>query len=100
MPARSSLSILIASLAALASPILAERDWRRTALTSAVPSNEILRLDADGDGRPDVLERWWNGKRVRWLDENGDLGGGDTRGDQVGDLLQVDVDGDGTYDGP
>ena len=27
-----------------------------------------------------MVERWWNGKRVRWLDENGDLRPSDTRG--------------------
>jgi hypothetical protein len=74
-------------------------DLRRTALRSQSPSEEIVRLDIDGDGRPDVLERWWNAKRVRWLDENGDLGATDTRGDMVADVLQVDMDGDGLYDG-
>ncbi len=48
-------------------------DLRRTALTSSGPSGEIVRWDIDGDGKTDVVERWWNGKRVRWLDENGDL---------------------------
>ena len=59
-----------------------------------------MRLDIDKDGRPDIVERWWNGRRVRWLDENGDLSASDTRGDQVADVLQVDRDGDGLYDGP
>jgi hypothetical protein len=76
------------------------RDWRRTALRARTPDGEIVRLDVDGDGRPDVLERWWNGRRVRWLDENGDMSPTDTRGDMVGDALQVDIDGDGRYDGP
>ena len=48
-------------------------DLRKTALKSVTPSDEIVRLDINGDGKPDILERWWNGKRVRWLDENGDL---------------------------
>src|SRR5262245_12570205 len=78
----------------------AARDWKHTSLTSRSPNNEILHLDVDGDGKPDVLERWWNGKRVRWLDENGDMSATDTRGDQVGDTMQVDMDGDGVYDGP
>ena len=77
----------------------APRDLRRTALTTTAPSNEIVRLDIDGDGKPDILERWWNGKRVRWLDENGDMSPTDTRGDQVADVLQVDMNGDGMYDG-
>ena len=63
------------------------------------PSDRVVRRDIDGDGKPDMVERWWNGKRVRWLDENGDLRPTDTRGDQVADVLQVDMDGDGTYDG-
>jgi hypothetical protein len=74
-------------------------DLRRTLLTSATPSDEIVRRDIDGDGRADILERWWNGKRVRWLDENGDLRPTDTRGDLVADVLQVDMNGDGLYDG-
>ncbi len=77
----------------------APRDLRKTALASASPSSEIARLDIDGDGKPDIIERWWNGKRVRWLDENGDLLPTDTRGDQVADVLQVDMNGDGIYDG-
>ena len=75
-------------------------ELRKTALKSAVPSDEIVRVDVDKDGKPDIVERWWNGKRVRWLDENGDLLATDTRGDQVGDVLQVDKNGDGFYDGP
>jgi len=75
------------------------RDLRRTALVSALPSDEIVRLDIDGDRKPDIVERWWNGKRVRWLDENGDLSPTDTRGDQVADVMQVDMNGDGWYDG-
>ena len=83
--------VVVRPLAAAAPP----RDWRHTALQSATPSDEIVRLDIDGDGKPDILERWWNGRRVRWLDENGDLPPTDTRGDQVGDVLQIDIDGDG-----
>lgn len=59
----------------------------------------VLRYDATGDGKPDILERWWNGKRCRWFDENGDMTSADQRGDMVGDSLQVDMDGDGFYDG-
>jgi hypothetical protein len=73
---------------------------RKTALKSTTPDDEIVRLDINKDGKPDIIERWWNGKRVRWLDENGDLKATDTRGDQVGDVLQVDKNGDGLYDGP
>ena len=58
-------------------------DLRRTALKSTVPSDEIVRLDINKDGKPDILKRWMNGKRVRWLDENGDLLPTDTRGDQI-----------------
>lgn len=76
------------------------QDLRKTSLGSSTPSNEIVRIDVDRDGKPDIIERWWNGKRVRWLDENGDLLATDTRGDQVADVLQVDKNGDGLYDGP
>ncbi len=75
-------------------------DWRKSALKSTSPSDEIVRLDIDHDGKPDIIERWWNGKRVRWLDENNDLKPTDTRGDQVDDVLQIDKNGDGYYDGP
>jgi hypothetical protein len=73
-------------------------DLRKTALKSNTPSDEIVRLDINNDGKPDILERWWNGKRVRWLDENGDMLPTDTRGDQVGDVMQIDKNGDGIYD--
>ena len=73
-------------------------DLRKTALKSATPSDEIVRLDIDKDGKPDILERWWNGKRVRWLDENGDMLPTDTRGDQIADVMQIDKNGDGVYD--
>ena len=73
-------------------------DLRKSALKSTTPSDEIVRLDINHDGKPDILERWWNGKRVRWLDENGDMLPTDTRGDQVGDVMQIDKNGDGIYD--
>jgi hypothetical protein len=73
-------------------------DLRKSALKSTSPSDEIVRLDIDKDGKPDILERWWNGKRVRWLDENGDMLPTDTRGDQVADVMQIDKNGDGLYD--
>src|SRR5260370_13599 len=77
-------------IASTASAQVPARDLRKTALKSATPSDEIIRIDIDHDGRPDIIERWWNGKRVRWLDENGDMLPTDTRGDQVADVLQVD----------
>ena len=85
-------------LALLLLPQNVTLDLRKTALKSATPSDEIVRLDIDHDGKPDILERWWNGKRVRWLDENGDMLPTDTRGDQVGDVMQIDKNGDGLYD--
>jgi hypothetical protein len=77
---------------------LAQNDLRKSALKSTTPSDEIVRLDINNDGKPDILERWWNGKRVRWLDENGDMLPTDTRGDQVADVMQIDKNGDGIYD--
>jgi hypothetical protein len=95
MKAQISLPLLLAAglAAAQSSP-----DLRRSELQGP-PSDQIVRRDIDGDGKPDLVERWWNGKRVRWLDENGDLKPTDTRGDHVGDVLQVDMNGDGLYDG-
>jgi hypothetical protein len=63
-------------------------------------AGEIVRIDVDKDGDPDILERWWNGKRVRWIDEDDNMQWTDVRGDQVNDAMQVDRDGDGYYDGP
>ena len=76
----------------------AQTELRKTALKSTTPSDEIVRLDINNDAKPDILERWWNGKRVRWLDENGDMLPTDTRGDQVADVMQIDKNGDGIYD--
>ena len=90
--------IVVLSTTTLAQQSIPE--LRKTALKSTNPSDEIVQLDINKDGRPDILERWWNGKRVRWLDENGDMLPTDTRGDQVGDVLQIDKNGDGLYDGP
>src|ERR1044072_4354615 len=70
-------------------PQIDKLDLRKTALKSTTPSDEIVRLDINNDGKPDILERWWHGKRVRWLDENGDMLPTDTRGDQVGDVMQI-----------
>src|ERR1044072_3718696 len=73
-------------------------DLRKTALKAPTPSDEIVRLDINNDGKPDILARWGNGKRVRWLDETGDMLQPDTRGDQVGDVMQIDKNGDGICD--
>jgi hypothetical protein len=77
----------------------AERPLLQSRL-SADKQHDVLFYDVTGDGKPDVLERWWNGKRCRWFDENGDMKPSDKRGDMTGDSLQVDIGGDGAYDGP
>jgi hypothetical protein len=103
MRTSSSWLLLIALVALAGSSSFAQHnnpDWRKSALKSTTPSDEIVRLDIDHDGKLDIVERWWNGKRVRWLDENNDLKPTDTRGDQVNDVLQIDKNGDGYYDGP
>ena len=33
-------------------------DLRKSALKSTTPSDEIVRLDINHDGKPDILERW------------------------------------------
>jgi hypothetical protein len=74
---------------------------RKSRLKSSKPDpKEIVRIDVDQDGDPDILETWWNGKRVRWIDENDNMKPTDVRGDTSGDSLQIDRDGDGYYDGP
>ncbi len=74
---------------------------RHTVLASEDPeSGEVVRIDVDDDGDPDILERWWNGKRIRWFDENDDMREADLQGDLADDSLQIDRDGDGYYDGP
>ena len=93
--------LVFATLILITTSTLAQNgipDLRKTALKSSTPSDEIVRLDINNDGKPDILERWWNGKRVRWLDENGDMLPTDTRGDQIADVMQIDKNGDGIYD--
>ena len=63
------------------------------------PNKEILRLDLDRDGDPDIIECWHEGKRVRFFDENDDATGVDVWGDMVNDAMQVDNDNNGYYDG-
>ena len=73
---------------------------RHTKLNGTKPNDQILRTDIDHDNDPDLLERWLNGKRVRFIDENDDMKPTDTMGDQTGDAMQIDRDDDGYYDGP
>src|SRR3954471_1938365 len=73
---------------------------RKSQLHSKKPDNEIIRIDVDHDGDPDILEQWWNNKRARWIDENDDMKPTDARGDMSMDAVQIDRDGDGYYDGP
>lgn len=73
---------------------------RHSALKGPDKPDEIIRTDVNHDGKPEIIERWWNGHRVRWFDENGDMRADDINGDQVDDSLQIDRDGDGFYDGP
>ena len=72
---------------------------RRSKLDPSRP-DEILRIDASGDGKPDIIERWWGGRRVRFFDEAGVTKPDDTFGDTINGAMQVDVDGDGYFDGP
>lgn len=60
---------------------------------------QTIKTDIDNDGDIDIIERWWNGKRARWFDENDDMRSSDEFGDVVDDSVQIDLDGDGIYDG-
>ena len=55
------------AICATASAQQDNQDLRKTSLNSSTPSDEIVRIDVDKDGKPDIIERWWNGKRVRWM---------------------------------
>ena len=92
-------SLLVLSTALHAAPA-AEGSRLKSELKTQTPDSEILRIDLDGDGKSDMLERWWNGKRVRWLDESGTMRPDDERGNMTNCVQQVDMDGDGYYDGP
>lgn len=74
---------------------------RHSQLRSAEPcTTEVIRVDINHDGKPEILECWWYGKRARWFDANDDMTTADCAGDKVGDIVQVDRDGDSFYDGP
>ena len=92
-------SLLVLSTALHAAPS-AEGSRRKSELKSQTPDSEIVHIDLDGDGKPGIVEHWWNGKRVRWLDESGTMRRDDERGNMLNCVLQVDMDGDGFYDGP
>lgn len=62
--------------------------------------DKIIYSDITGDGTPDIIELWWNGKRLRWFDEGNVATYNDKWGDMRNGALQVDMDGDGFYDGP
>ena len=74
-----------------------ESDYCKSQLSA--DKTQVLRVDIDSDGDPDILERWFNGKRCRWIDENDDMAPTDLNGDIVADCLQIDSNGDGIYDG-
>lgn len=65
------------------------------ALTAPRPT---VRLDTDGNGKPDVLRTMWRERYVTWIDDDGDLKPSDAIGDWEGDFMLVDSDGDGAYD--
>jgi hypothetical protein len=96
--ATSSALILISSSATSATGA-EEKSLFKSSLKDAKADTAIF-TDVNADGKPDILEAWWNGKRSRWFDENGDMKKTDRRGDMVGDSVQIDIDGDGFYDGP
>jgi hypothetical protein len=92
--------LLLTIATASAEPaLLPYKPSRSSALTEPAMTNQVLVFDIDNDNKPDIIEHWWNNKRVRWMDENSDMRLTDTRGDMVSDVLQVDYDGDGLYDG-
>lgn len=92
--------IALAALLCTGTAVAQEGSRLKSELRSTKPDGEVLHIDLDKDGKPDLIERWWNGKRVRWLDEAGTMRPQDQRGDLTNSVLQVDMDGNGLYDGP
>ena len=93
------IALVAASLIAPVCLTAAEPDWQQTTLASAKPDGEVRYLTIGNGDKPNVLERWWNGKRTRWLDEAGTMQPGDLRGSLVNSTMQIDLNGDGLYDG-
>lgn len=91
------LSISLTMVFVLTSAAISEDSKFKSELTK---QDEVLRTDITGDGKIDIIERYWNGKKVRWFDENGNMSASDMNGDMAGDFLQIDMDDDGVYDGP
>ena len=74
---------------------------RHSALEAeSMDTGKVIRTDVDGDGDPDILETWLNGRRTRWFDENDDMRDTDVTGDRTADSVQIDRSNDGFYDGP
>ncbi len=80
---------------------------RKSKLISPAPKpgeadpKEIIRYSlTNNKDHPDVIESWWHGHRVRWIGEGNAMKWTDVRGAQVNDVLQIDRDNDGYYDGP
>ena len=70
------------------------------ALALTARAQDARQRDLDGDGDPDLIETVWNGHKVVWIDDNDNMKWGAQCGDQVGDCVMIDLNGDGRVDGP
>ncbi len=61
---------------------------------------QVEYIDLNGDGKPDAIKSVTvNDTPILWLDDDGNMKGGDIEGDMINDCLLIDRNKDGIYGG-